>query len=106
MATCETFQLGPIPGKQHTTQTTVKNAIEPLSATPITHEGERMMLLNRPPIPSDGVFETNRELGFWMTFLLVPVELDGKTVKVGTFVKNVFGEDCSYGGSIYTIRNI
>lgn len=63
-----------------------------------------MMLLNRPPISSDGVFETNRELGFWMTFLPVPVELDGKTEKVGAFVKNVIDKDLSYGGSIYTIR--
>ena len=79
------------------------NTIEPLTATPITHEGERMMLLNRQPIPSDGVLETNRELGFWMTFFQVPIEIDGKTVKVGTFVKNVI-KDWSYSGSIYTIR--
>lgn len=80
------------------------NTIEPLTATPITHEGERMMLLNRQSIPSDGVLETNRELGFWMTFFPVPVELDGKIVKVGVFVKNVIDKDWSYGGSIYTIR--
>lgn len=79
--------------------------MEPLIATPITHEGEDMMLLNREPAVGDTDFEMTNELGFPLPILVIRVDLNGKAVKVGTWVKNVFAEDWSFGGSIYTIRH-
>ena len=63
-----------------------------------------MMLLNRNPDVGDTDFEMTNDLGFPLPILVTRVDLDGQTVRVGTFVKNVFGDDWSYGGSIYTIR--
>lgn len=81
------------------------NTTEPLIATPIIHEGQDMMLLNREPIVSDTDFEMTNELGFPLPILVTRVDLNGLTVKVGTWVKNVFDENWLFGGSIYTIRH-